>query len=225
MPVGESTVGYGLPRSVEGALAALGLLLSSPLVLGAMIAVRATSRGPAIFRQERVGRGGRSFTLLKLRSMRLAATTGTQITARGDDRITPVGRWLRRFKLDELPQLWNVVCGDMSLVGPRPEVPRYVDAEAPLWQQVLAARPGLTDPVTLALRDEESILAAAPGRPEDFYRRALLPYKLRGYAEYESRRTPWRDIGVLIATVLAIVGLRRTPPVTIDDITGQTPSS
>lgn len=189
-------------------MASVGLLLASPVVALAMLAVVLTSRGPALFRQTRVGRGGEPFALLKIRSMR-RVPGGAQITASGDRRVTPVGRLLRRFKLDELPQLWNVVRGDMSLVGPRPEVPRYVDEDDPLWRTVLASRPGLTDPVTLALRDEEAILAAAPGPPEDFYRDVLLPYKLRGYADYESSRTPWSDLGILVQTLLAIIGLRR----------------
>jgi lipopolysaccharide/colanic/teichoic acid biosynthesis glycosyltransferase len=162
-----------------------------------------------------VGLGGRPFTLLKLRTMRTVATVagtpeGTQLTASGDARITPVGRWLRRFKLDELPQLWNVVRGDMSLVGPRPEVPRYVDAADPLWQSVLSARPGLTDPVTLRLRDEEALLAGVDD-VEGFYRERLLPWKLRGYRDYLARRSWTSDLAVLGATVLAVLRLRRPP--------------
>src|SRR4051812_25918202 len=180
----------GLSHPAEAALAFIALVLSSPVFLAAAALVAATSPGPVLFRQTRVGLGGRPFTLLKLRTMRAGAETpdGSQLTASGDARITPVGRWLRRFKLDELPQLWNVVRGDMSLVGPRPEVPRYVDAADPLWQSVLAARPGLTDPVTLRLRDEEALLASADDA-ERFYRERLLPWKLRGYRDYLARRT------------------------------------
>ena len=136
------------------------------------------------------------------------APEGSQFTASGDSRITPVGRWLRRFKLDEIPQLWNVVRGDMSLVGPRPEVPRYVD-DSTLWRQVLSARPGLTDPVTLRLRDEEALLASVAA-PESFYRERLLPWKLSGYRDYLERRSWATDLGVLGATALAILRLRRT---------------
>jgi lipopolysaccharide/colanic/teichoic acid biosynthesis glycosyltransferase len=199
--------GEGLPRAVESALACLGLAVASPILLLAA----ATFPRPVLFRQQRIGLNGRPFTLLKLRTMRVAPE-GSQLTASGDARITPVGRWLRRFKLDEIPQLWNVIRGDMSLVGPRPEVPRYVD-DSPLWRQVLSARPGLTDPVTLRLRDEEALLAsvAAGGEdPESFYRDRLLPWKLRGYADYLERRSWATDLGVLGATALAILRLRRS---------------
>ncbi len=199
--------GGGLPRAAEAALALAGLAISSPVFLAAAALVAATSPGPVLFRQRRVGLGGRPFILLKLRTMRVAPE-GSQLTASGDSRITPVGRWLRRFKLDEIPQLWNVVRGDMSLVGPRPEVPRYVDTADPLWQAVLSARPGLTDPVTLRLRDEESLLAAEVD-VERFYRERLLPWKLRGYRDYLARRTWASDLAVLGATALAVLRLRR----------------
>jgi lipopolysaccharide/colanic/teichoic acid biosynthesis glycosyltransferase len=202
----------GLPRAAEAALALAGLAILSPVLLAAAALVAATSSGPVLFRQQRAGRGGRPFTLLKLRTMRTASaldtSEGSQLTASGDARITPVGRWLRRFKLDEIPQLWNVARGDMALVGPRPEVPRYVDAADPLWQAVLSARPGLTDPVTLRLRDEEALLAGAAD-VESFYRERLLPWKLRGYRAYLARRTWATDLAVLGATVLAVLRLRR----------------
>jgi lipopolysaccharide/colanic/teichoic acid biosynthesis glycosyltransferase len=194
----------GIPRPVEAMLAGAGLLVATPLIaLGALL-VRATSPGPAFFRQERVGRGARLFTLYKLRTMRVA-NSGPQVTARGDDRVTPVGRILRRSKLDELPQLWNVVRGEMSLVGPRPEVPNYVDPSNPLWKRILSARPGITDPVTLELRDEEALLAAAGDDRERFYRERLQPEKLRRYARYLDARSPARDVEVLYKTVLAVL--------------------
>ena len=206
---GGVEAGRGLPRAVEAALACLGLAVASPVLLVTAGLVGATSPGPVLFRQQRAGLGGRPFTLLKLRTMKVAPE-GSQLTASGDSRITRVGRWLRRFKLDEIPQLWNVVRGDMSLVGPRPEVPRYVDPESPLWRQVLSARPGLTDPVTLRLRDEEALLAGAAD-PERFYRERLLPWKLRGYRDYLQRRSWATDLGVLGATALAVLRLRRSP--------------
>jgi lipopolysaccharide/colanic/teichoic acid biosynthesis glycosyltransferase len=221
MPAGAGTADAtrpgGLPRAAEAALALLGLAAASPVLLVAAGLVAASSPGPVLFRQQRAGLGGRPFTLLKLRTMRVAPE-GSQLTAAGDARITPAGRWLRRFKLDELPQLWNVVRGDMSLVGPRPEVPRYVDG-SPLWQQVLSARPGLTDPVTLRLRDEEALLAAA-GDAERFYRERLLPWKLRGYRDYLARRSWVSDLGVLGATVLAVLRLRRPAAPTLAEIEG-----
>jgi lipopolysaccharide/colanic/teichoic acid biosynthesis glycosyltransferase len=204
---GEIEAGRGLPRAVESTLACLGLAVASPILLLTAGLVAATSPGPVLFRQQRVGLGGRPFTLFKLRTMKVAPE-GSQLTASGDARVTPVGRWLRRFKLDEIPQLWNVVRGDMSLVGPRPEVPRYVDPESPLWRQVLSARPGLTDPVTLRLRDEETLLAGVDD-PERFYRERLLPWKLRGYVDYLERRSWATDLGVLGATALAVLRLRR----------------
>jgi lipopolysaccharide/colanic/teichoic acid biosynthesis glycosyltransferase len=199
----------GLPRAIDIALALAGLAVSSPIFLAAAALVAATSPGPVLFRQQRVGLGGRPFTLLKLRTMRVAPAIAdtSLLTASGDARITPVGRWLRRFKLDEIPQLWNVIRGDMALVGPRPEVPRYVDAADPLWQSVLSARPGLTDPVTLRLRDEEALLAEAEDA-EAFYRERLLPWKLRGYRDYLLRRTWATDLAVLGATVLTVLRLR-----------------
>jgi lipopolysaccharide/colanic/teichoic acid biosynthesis glycosyltransferase len=145
-------------------------------------------------------------------------TEGTEVTARGDDRVTPVGRLLRRTKLDELPELWNVLRGDMAFVGPRPEVPRYFDAADPRWRAVLGARPGLTDPVTLRLRNEEELLAGVAGDREAFYRAHLQPWKLKGYAEYLARRS-WRsDLAVLCETARAVLRPASAPAPTIDDI-------
>lgn len=217
----EAEAGRGLPRTVETILACLGLAAASPVLLVAAGLVAATSPGPVLFRQQRVGLNGRPFILLKIRTMRVAPE-GSQLTASDDVRITPVGRWLRRFKLDEIPQLWNVVRGDMALVGPRPEVPRYVD-RSPLWRRVLSARPGLTDPVTLRLRDEEALLASAAAGgndPESFYRERLLPWKLRGYLDYLARRSWITDLGVLGATALAVLRLRRPAPPTLEEIHG-----
>lgn len=143
--------------------------------------------------------------------MRVGAD-GRGVTASGDLRITSVGKWLRRLKLDELPELWNVIRGDMSLVGPRPELPRFVDTDNPLWQEVLVVRPGLTDPVTLVLRDEEALLAAAPGDPEAFYRQALQPRKLQGSVDYLRRRSWLTDLGVLSRTVLALFSPNQARP-------------
>ena len=201
----------GIPRPVEAAAAAAGLVLASPVIALAGLLVRATSAGPVFFRQARIGRGGKPFTLWKLRTMRISEG-GPQVTARGDARVTPVGRALRRTKLDELPQLWNVVAGDMSFVGPRPEVPRYVDAGDSRWARVLSVRPGITDPVTLELADEESLLAGASD-PERYYREELQPEKLRRYVEYLDRRTAWSDLAVLVQTVLALaIPARRSRP-------------
>jgi len=202
--------GSGIPRAAEGPLAILGLAAAAPVIALSALAVAATTREFPFFRQDRVGRGGRSFVLWKLRTMR-AASRGAAVTAGGDPRVTRVGRLLRKTKLDELPELWNIAKGEMSFVGPRPEVPRYVDPADPLWARVLEARPGLTDPVTLSLRNEETLLAGIEGDREAFYREFLLPYKLRGYAEYLERRTGWTDLRVLRDTVWAVVRPSRAP--------------
>jgi lipopolysaccharide/colanic/teichoic acid biosynthesis glycosyltransferase len=129
---------------------------------------------------------------------------GIPLTASGDARLTSVGRFLRKLKLDELPQLWNVLRGDMSLVGPRPEVPYFVDINDSRWQEILAVRPGLTDPVTLVLKNEEELLARGPGDHETFYRTTLQPLKLQGYISYLRRRTLWGDVRILLHTVVAV---------------------
>ena len=202
---------------------ALGLIvLVSPILLAAAVAVLLTSGLPILFRQERVGRNGHSFTLIKLRTMavRTAVPSAKEVavTARRDPRITWIGRWLRRFKLDELPQLIHVIRGEMALVGPRPEVPRFVDLSDPQWQTVLSVRPGLSDPMTLRLYDEEALLAHAEGDVEAFYRNELLPQKLKAYLAYLDQRT-WRsDLRTIAATTLALLGIRKRHPAgTIDE--------
>lgn len=210
----------GIPRWVEAPAALVALVAASPVLLAAAAAVRLTSRGPALFRQARVGRGGRQFVLKKLRTMRVAEP-GLQITAGDDERTTRVGRLLRKSKLDELPELWHVVVGDMSLVGPRPEVPRYVDLGDPRWRAILRDRPGLTDPTTLALRNEEALLARVDGDREDFYVRTLQPFKLDGYARYAERRTLASDLSVLARTVAAVVAPAATPAPSLDELRGR----
>jgi lipopolysaccharide/colanic/teichoic acid biosynthesis glycosyltransferase len=130
---------------------------------------------------------------------------GPLLTSSNDDRVTPVGRWLRRTKIDEIPQLWNVVIGDMALVGPRPEVPRYADLADPRWRRVLEVRPGITDPLSVKLRDEEALMPGSAEERERFYLETLLPMKIAGYLEYLSRRSPASDLQVLAATLVAIV--------------------
>ena len=205
----------GLPRPIEALAAGVGLFVAAPVLVASAVAIRVGSPGPALFRQARVGKGGRHFQIYKLRTMR-ADTDGPQVTARDDDRVTPIGRLLRLTKLDELPELWNVLRGDMSLVGPRPEVPRYVDLDDPLWREVLEAPPGLTDPVTVALRNEEEVMANVEGDRERFYLATLQRYKLIGSAEYLRKRT-WRsDLRVLFETVVAIT--RPAAPPSLQEI-------
>lgn len=203
-PPQASAVSPGLPRGVDVLLSAAGLIAASPVLVLAAAAVAFTSGFPMFFRQTRVGRGGKPFTLVKLRTMRVSGG-GPEVTARGDARVTPVGRLLRRTKIDELPQLWNVLRGDMAVVGPRPEVARYVQYTDPVWQEVLRSKPGLTDPVTLKLKDEEALLAQVEGDRERFYRETLQPFKLRGYADYLRTRT-WRsDLGVIWDTFRTVI--------------------
>jgi lipopolysaccharide/colanic/teichoic acid biosynthesis glycosyltransferase len=200
----------GIPRPLEAMLAFLALVASSPLIAISALAIRMTSSGPVFFKQIRAGRNGRSFVLIKLRTMK-AHDEGLKVTKRGDSRVTRVGGFLRRTKLDELPEFWNVLKGDMSLVGPRPEVPRYVDLKDPRWQTVLQVRPGLTDPVTLRLRHEEKLLAEVGGDVELFYLRTLQPMKLAGYLEYLGRRSWKEDLRVILKTGLSVFWPSRTP--------------
>lgn len=194
----------GLPRFVEVVLSGAGLIVAAPVIGLLGLAVALGSGFPVFFRQTRLGRGGRPFTLIKLRTMR-PDSPGLHVTASDDTRVTRVGRFLRRSKLDELPELWNVLRGDMSLVGPRPEVPSYVDPQDPEWREVFQVRPGLTDPVTVSLRDEEMLLARVAGDREAFYRESLQPLKLKGYREYLRRRSWHGDLGVILETLRAIV--------------------
>lgn len=193
-----------MPRLVEVLLSLGGLMVAAPVIALAGIALALSSGFPIFFRQTRVGRNARPFTLVKLRTMRVARS-GLKVTASDDARVTRLGRFLRRSKLDELPELWNILKGEMSFVGPRPEVPQYVDPESPAWKEILLARPGLTDPVTLRFRNEELLMAGVEGDRDAFYRETLQPLKLEGYRDYLRRRS-WRtDIGVLFETVLAVL--------------------
>src|SRR5207244_3335879 len=167
------------------------------------LAIVLFSPGPILFRQRRVGQHGRLFDLYKLRTMK-PSDDGPQITSSSDERITHLGRFLRRTKLDELPTLWNVLRGQMALVGPRPEVPRYVKLEDPIWQAVLAVRPGITDPVTLRLRNEEELLAGITTDTERYYINELQPLKLKGYLAYLEARTCRSDFKVLGQTIVEI---------------------
>jgi lipopolysaccharide/colanic/teichoic acid biosynthesis glycosyltransferase len=201
-----ATSARGLPRAVEAPVALLGLAVALPVVAAAAAAIRLTSGGPVLFRQMRVGRGGRTFELVKLRTMESRAG-GAEVTSHDDPRITRVGAFLRRTKLDELPQLWNVLRGDMSLVGPRPEMPRYVDLRDARWARVLSARPGLTDPSSIRYRNEEQLMARVAGDREAYYRDVLLPAKLELSLAYLSGRTWKSDVAILFRTAARIAGL------------------
>lgn len=188
-----------MPNWLERLLAAAGLVFLSPLLALLAIVVWADSGRPVLFRHRRVGLRGKTFELLKFRTM-VVHHGGPPLTRSGESRITRAGRVLRRWKLDELPQLVNVVRGEMSLVGPRPEVPEFVDLASPLWQRVLQARPGITDPASLVFRNEEELLAAAEN-VEQYYRKEILPRKLALSADYLERKTLLSDLEILFRTV------------------------
>jgi lipopolysaccharide/colanic/teichoic acid biosynthesis glycosyltransferase len=182
-----------------GALAALGLPL-----LALMLAVRLTSRGPALFRQIRLGQGGRPFQLYKLRSMRVGGS-GPEITAAGDARVTRLGRFLRATSIDELPQLWHVIRGQMTLVGPRPETPALAAGYPPECRWVFAFRPGLTGPAQVRLRDSDVL---PPGVPVDTeaYLTWLVPARTAVEARYLASPTLLATLGVLADTVRHLLG-------------------
>lgn len=182
--------------------ASLGLVLLAPLFLAVAAWIKLDSRGPVMFRQERVGRHGRSFHIHKFRTMRVdAPKLGPQITVGEDVRITRSGRWLRAGKVDELPQLWDVLRGEMSLVGPRPEVPRYVALyPASLREVVLSVRPGITDPASLKFRNESELLRHASD-PEQEYIEVVMPMKLALAADYVREASFMGDLRLILATI------------------------
>jgi len=200
-----------LKRSLDFALSLSGLLVLSPLLLLLYLAVLVTSGPPVLFVQERVGLDGRPFRMFKFRSMRPFGDSGLLLTGTGDPRITALGRVLRSSKLDELPQLWNVLKGEMTLVGPRPEVPRYVSRYTPRQRRVLDTRPGLTDPATVQFRDEEALIGAVPAdQRESYYVETILPRKLLLNEQYLERASLPHDIRLMAQTLQAILRPERT---------------
>jgi lipopolysaccharide/colanic/teichoic acid biosynthesis glycosyltransferase len=195
-------------RIVDTVGAVAGLAITSPVLLLCAVAVRLDSRGPIFYRQRRVGQYGRSFRIFKFRTM-IDGTdqNGSKLTAFGDARITRVGKILRNTKLDEIPQLLNVVRGEMSLVGPRPEVPEYTDKYTSKERRVLEVRPGITGPASLAYIDEERILAAADDR-ENFYVNTIMRRKLRVDLAYCRTVCLLGDARILFRTGGSLVGLR-----------------
>lgn len=197
-----------MPKRLFDLIVASALLTTlAPLMALVALAIRIDSPGPVLFRQERVGRHGRLFRIRKFRTMAAdAPVRGPAVTVGDDARITRVGRRLRHWRLDELPQLVDVLCGHMSLVGPRPELPRFVERyPADLRAQVLAVRPGITDPASLAHLDEAALLAGSAD-PEHDYVERILPAKLRLQADYAARATLRSDIVVLACTLAALLG-------------------
>ncbi len=190
-------------RVLDVVVSVLILLLLSPVFLVLAVLVKLSSPGPVLFRQERVGRCGKSFVLLKFRSMRVA-TGGPEVTAGGDTRVTPIGRFMRKWKLDELPQFLNVLRGDMTLVGPRPEVPRYVAYYTPEQRQVLSVRPGVTGLTQLEYRNEEALLAGRDNI-EDYYIKEVMPAKLQLDLQYIRSRCLLGDVRIMLRTITTVM--------------------
>jgi len=204
--IGRSAVqgGFDAKRAFDLGVSGAALLLTWPVLAIIAVAVRLDSKGPALFRQERVGLHGRTFRIHKFRSLRTGAP-GALISPTDDSRTTRIGSVLRRTKLDELPQLLDVFAGHMSLVGPRPEVPRYVA----MWPEadrrlILSVRPGITDPASIALRNEADELAAAED-PEAHYVTSLLPRKTAIYADYVRTRNFLGDLAIIARTLRTVV--------------------
>ncbi len=182
----------------------VGLVLLSPIFLLVALLQKLTSRGPVFYTQERLGQGGKVFRIVKFRSMRVGGDgMGPPITWSGDPRVTPLGLFLRRYKIDELPQLWNVLKGEMSLVGPRPELPMYLAGYSPQQRRVLAVRPGITDLASLRYRNEEVLLQES-STPEQYYRTVLLPQKLALNLAYLETVSFAQDVSLILQTVRAL---------------------
>ncbi len=182
-------------------MAFVGLVVLSPILFVVWILIRIKMPdGPAVFTQKRVGKGGRLFTMYKFRSMSAHHSDST-VSVAGESRITPLGAKLRRYKLDELPELWNVFIGDMSFVGPRPDVPGYADKLEGDDRRVLQLRPGITGPASLKYRDEE-VLLAAQANPQEFNDKVIYPDKVRINLYYLDHYSFVADIKMIIATVL-----------------------
>lgn len=182
-------------------MALLGLICLSPVLLVTWILIHAKMPdGPAIFKQKRVGRNGKTFTMYKFRSMS-AHHGGSSVSIAGESRITPLGAKLRKYKIDELPELWNVLIGDMSFVGPRPDVPGYADNLEGENRNILRLRPGITGPASLKYRDEEELLAKQEN-PLEYNDKVIYPDKVRINLYYLSHYSFIMDIKMIVATVL-----------------------
>lgn len=188
-----------IERLADIALAGIGLMSLSPLLSAIAVAILCADGSPILFSQTRVGRNGKRFQIWKFRTMR-NGVPGRIISVAGDPRVTRVGRWLRACKLDELPQLFNVLNGEMSLIGPRPEVPEYVRLNEPMWREVLRVRPGITDLATIVHRNEEQILSKYED-PVAAYRDIVLPAKLDLNLAYLRSRSLRRDLSLIFLTI------------------------
>ena len=193
-----------LKRLFDICASLIGLIILIPLLVPIAISIKLDSHGPIFFLQERMGRGFKPFKLIKFRTMvRSAASEGPQVTTGGDARITPMGRLLRKTKIDELPQLINVLTGDMSLVGPRPEVRKYVDMFSDEYNEVLSIKPGITDYAAIEFRDEEAVLSRYDDT-EKAYIEVVLPAKIKLYKKYIRQAGFFSDTKILILTLRSI---------------------
>lgn len=194
-----------MKRLLDITASGLGLIFLSPLFLIVALWIKSDSPGPVFYRQSRVGRYGKDFRLFKFRSMRVGSDKKGLITVGGHDpRVTRSGYYIRKYKLDELPQLINVFIGDMSLVGPRPEVRKYVDLYTPEQLHVLDVRPGITDLASIRYRNENELLAKASD-PEQYYREVVMQDKLRINLEYISDHSFFRDLKIIFMTIKVVV--------------------
>lgn len=184
--------------------AAAGLVVLAPLLAAVAVLIKLDSPGPVLFKQQRMGRGFRPFAIYKFRTMKPETKGCLPLTVGADPRITRVGLWLRRSKLDELPQLFNILKGDMTLVGPRPEVPAYVEAFRRDYEEILTVRPGLTDLASLKYRDESALLGRSSD-PEGEYLRRILPDKIELAKEYIHRSSFFFDLNVIARTLLRVI--------------------
>ena len=193
-----------MKRLFDIVVAGAGLLLLAPLFAGVAMLIKLDSPGPVFFKQKRIGRGFRPFWIYKFRTMRHDAPENMQLTVGADSRISRIGGFLRRSKLDELPQLFNILVGDMTLVGPRPEVPRYVEAFHRDYQEILTVRPGLTDLASLKYRDEAALLGQSAD-PEQEYLHRVLPDKIRLGKEYIRCSSLAFDMNLIMKTVRKVI--------------------
>ena len=197
-----------MKRTFDMIASGLGLIVLSPLFLILAIWIKLDSKGPVFYRQVRVGRHNKGFRIFKFRSMRVGSDKGSLVTIGGrDPRVTRSGYWIRKFKLDELPQLINVFIGDMSLVGPRPEVRHYVDYWTPEQMHVLDVRPGITDPASIKFRNENELMEKTED-PEKYYIEVIMQEKLKLYLEYVGNHSFLGDIGLIFKTFWVIVSER-----------------
>ena len=189
-----------IKRIFDFFLSLIGLIVLFLVLVLIAISIKFSSKGPVLFRQKRVGKDGKIFTLVKFRTMMVNKNRNNTITAKGDDRITKIGEFLRKYKLDELPELWNVFKGEMSLVGPRPDVPGYADNLKDKDRKILKLRPGITGTASLKYANEEEILSMQDN-PQKYNDEVIFPDKVKINLEYYENQTLWLDIKIIFATI------------------------